>query len=130
MVNVVIGILKDKENFFIAKRKSGSHQGLKWEFPGGKPELDETDITALKREFKEELGIDIQVKDFICELIYKYPAMDVKVRAYYVDTESKSDIRMIVHEDMRWVNRRELSEYDLVGADIEIIKKIPLTILN
>ena len=60
-MNVVNAIIKSKEGtkFLVIKRKEGIHAG-KWAFPGGIVEKGETSEEALKREVKEEVGLDIE----------------------------------------------------------------------
>lgn len=123
MINVVAGILRDKEKVLIAQRGKGKHQEYKWEFPGGKIEENESDEDALKREFKEELDIDINVDNFLCEVVYKYPQMEVKIRSYFISTNDR-DIKNLEHESMQWVSIQELKKYDLVAADVFIVDKI------
>ena len=47
----------------VAQRSGGPYDGL-WEFPGGKVEPGETDLTALVRECAEELGVAIAPSDW------------------------------------------------------------------
>lgn len=60
MINIVNAIIlsRDKSKFLVIKRKEGIHAG-KWAFPGGMVEKGETAEEALKREIKEEVGLDI-----------------------------------------------------------------------
>lgn len=59
-MNVVNAVIKNKDGsrFLVIKRKEGIHAG-KWAFPGGMVEKGETAEEALKREVKEEVGLDI-----------------------------------------------------------------------
>ena len=59
MIEVVCGVLIQKEKCFIARRNYGSSKGW-YEFPGGKVEAGESKEAALKREWQEELDIEIE----------------------------------------------------------------------
>ena len=55
-----MGVLIDAEGrFLMTSRPTGKVYADHWEFPGGKLESGETVAQALRRELKEELGIDI-----------------------------------------------------------------------
>lgn len=58
-LHVVAGIIEDdRGRVLLSQRaKDGEHPGL-WEFPGGKVESGEHARAALRRELREELGID------------------------------------------------------------------------
>ena len=56
-VLVVAGIMQKDGMIFAAQRNAKAHQALKWEFPGGKVEINETPEKALERELFEELGV-------------------------------------------------------------------------
>jgi 8-oxo-dGTP diphosphatase len=60
MIEVVCGVLIQNGKCLIARRNYGSSKGF-YEFPGGKVESNETKEEALKREWKEELGIEIKI---------------------------------------------------------------------
>ncbi len=55
----VYGILIEKDKVLLSKQWDG------YDFPGGGIKIDEKVNQALIREFKEETGIDIQVKKFL-----------------------------------------------------------------
>ncbi|MGB1540422.1 MAG: 8-oxo-dGTP diphosphatase MutT [Rickettsiales bacterium] len=60
-VHVVAVALVDLENrVLLAQRPEHKHMGGLWEFPGGKVEPGETPESALIRELKEELAIDVK----------------------------------------------------------------------
>ena len=118
--NVVAAIITKDDKYFIAKRNRNKHLGLLWEFPGGKVEVNETFEDALKREIKEELNIDILVKNKLCEENYRDDKVNVKLHYFYC-TYLKGNIKLIEHEDSAWVNKNDLKKYNFAEGDKDII---------
>ena len=63
-IHVAVGVIistneQQQTQYFLTKRLKHSHQGGKWEFPGGKVEKEETVFQALARELKEEVAIEV-----------------------------------------------------------------------
>ncbi len=56
---VVAGLIEKDGRIFLVRRPKEKTEGGKWEFPGGKVEPGESLLSALKRELKEELGIEV-----------------------------------------------------------------------
>jgi 8-oxo-dGTP diphosphatase len=65
-VGVGAVIVDDEGRLFLARRGSAvkNERGL-WEFPGGAVELGETLAKALRREMREEYGIEIAVGELL-----------------------------------------------------------------
>ena len=65
-VGVGAAIFNDKGEIFITKRGSkAKNERGKWEIPGGSVQFGETFEQAVKREIKEELGIEIKVLEML-----------------------------------------------------------------
>jgi 8-oxo-dGTP diphosphatase len=59
-VRVAVGFLTDAAGrVLVARRASGKPWAGYWEFPGGKQEAGESRLQALRRELREELGIEV-----------------------------------------------------------------------
>src|SRR5438874_852480 len=71
-VEVAAGLLFHEGKLLITQRAAGVHLGGLWEFPGGKRETDESFEDCLRREFSEELGLDVEVQELIQTVVHSY----------------------------------------------------------
>ena len=120
MTNVVAAIIKKDNHFLIVKRNRKKHLGLKWEFPGGKVQENETFEDALIREIKEELNIKISLQDKIAEEKYKDEKIDI-VLHYFLCTQEGGTIKLNEHEDLAWVEKKYFHKYDFAEGDKNIL---------
>ncbi len=123
MIRVTAAIIQKDNKILIAQRRKDKNLGLKWEFPGGKIDKNETPEECLSRELKEEFGIKTKVGKFITNSIYKYPNIEIDLMAYYVDYLD-GEFKLIDHERIEWVSKDNLKEFDFAEADIPIIDKL------
>ncbi|SDL01312.1 (deoxy)nucleoside triphosphate pyrophosphohydrolase [Natronincola ferrireducens] len=123
MIEVSAAIIKKEGKILIAQRNRNKSQSFKWEFPGGKVEAKETAEESLKREIKEELNIDIDVKEMFDETVFEYSNGSIKLMAFNAEWIS-GDLKVLEHEKIEWVTIEELKYYDFAPADIPFIKKL------
>ena len=123
-------IIDNEGKILCAQRGYGSLIG-KWEFPGGKVKAGEDDVEALKREIKEELSIDVDVKELIDDNYHEYDQFNVSLRVYKCKYVSGT-IKDTEHQMLKWVKGSELSSLDWAAADKPIvdtyIESLPRTI--
>ena len=118
--DVVAAIIK-KDNFYlIVQRNRNKYMGLKWEFPGGKVESDETFYEALSREIQEELNIQINVHEKIAEEKYKDDQIDI-ILHYYLCSEKSGTTILNEHENIAWVEKKDFDKYDFVEGDGNVL---------
>jgi len=82
-IDVAVGILiKPNGDVLLGQRPPGKPYAGYWEFPGGKVEAGEAIFDALKREFQEELGIEIISAEPWCGVQHVYPHAHVRLHFY------------------------------------------------
>ena len=126
MKEVTAAIIIEDGKILIAKRKDGNIKG-KWEFPGGKVEENETFEDCLKREIKEELDMEIEIVRPFETIIHEYENGKIKLISFIVRPITK-DIVLSSHDDVKWVEKGDLLNYDLAAADIPIAQKLVIDI--
>lgn len=124
MIKVVAALIEKEDRILIAKRSTGDPNVLgKWEFPGGKVELNEDEMHAIEREILEEFELKIQAKEFITNNVCEYPTKTVDLRLYSCDYVS-GEFKLHDHSEIAWVSKNELLTYDLAPADIPLAKYV------
>ncbi len=123
-IEVVAGIIIKDNKVFCAQRGYGFLKG-KWEFPGGKVELGETEPQALKRELLEELSADIKVEKYFCTIDHEYEPFSITMICYLCSLLSPNlTINPEVHMSDDWVDKESILNKDWAEADYPIAKKL------
>jgi len=119
------GICFLDNKILIGKRIDKGSIANKWEFPGGKNRWGESISDTLKREFKEELGVDVDVKEELgsCEFTNKDTYYYLKAHKVVIkDDIDKLDLS--VHTQLKWEALDNLDNYNFADSDKEIIKQL------
>ena len=126
MIKVVAALIERDNKFLIAKRSTGDSNVFgKWEFPGGKVEIGETNEQALEREFKEELKIDVKAHELINVTVDEYDDVIINLSTYRLELISGEPV-LTEHINSRWSNIDNIDELEFAKADaptIDIIKE-------
>ena len=117
---VVGGLIYQNKKILICQRKKEGDHPLKWEFPGGKVNPNETFEKALLREIKEELSISILIHNKIAEENFKDEKINVKLH-YFICTHKSGLITLNEHENFAWVEKKDFDKYDFAEGDRDII---------
>ena len=120
-VIVVAGLVIEQGKILVTQRKEGSHQGLLWEFPGGKVEEGEEPRRALQREFREELGIEVEVGKIFEAVYHTYPEYPILLLVHHCRIEHGTPKVLGCH-DLRWVDPSNIEALAMPPAD-DVIRK-------
>lgn len=122
-LRVAVGILAQGGKVFITRRFPDSHQGGKWEFPGGKIEPGENTLSALKRELREELGIEVQDARAYMQVRHAYHdrnvLLDVWLISRYQGTPHGRE-----GQEAKWFACAELPQLEFPEADRPILRRL------
>ncbi|OLR90082.1 (deoxy)nucleoside triphosphate pyrophosphohydrolase [Actinokineospora bangkokensis] len=115
MIVVAAAIVRDGRVLAQQRAYPADVAGL-WEFPGGRVEAGESEVDAVVRECREELGITVHVGGFLAAA----PLAPGKQLRLYAAT-TRDDPRPVEHRDLRWVGAAELDGVDWIAADRDLL---------
>jgi len=121
---VVAALLLRGGRLLVTRRSAADPLGAVWEFPGGKVEPGESLAEALRRELKEELGIDARVGNLVEAIRHDYPQRSVELfflRCFLVEGEPAGQDG----QDLLWALPEELAAMPFPAADARLITRLP-----
>lgn len=122
MIKVTCALIIDNQSRILAAQRSQVMSlSLKWEFPGGKIESDETPEDCLIREIKEELNVEIQIIKALPPNTHIYPKITIELIPFICEHIS-GEIILKEHAQYRWLHTNELLALDWADADVPIVK--------
>jgi len=120
---VTAALIRRDGKVLLARRAPGQRMAGKWEFPGGTVEPGETPAQCLKRELREELGIEAVIGEQLASTDYTYPRGPIRLLLFDVPSFTGS-IELHVHDKLTWVKPVTLLSHDLAPADVPLAKSI------
>jgi mutator protein MutT len=122
---VVAAVIERDGRILIAQRDAASWHPLKWEFPGGKVEAEETPEAAVVRELAEELAIQARIHGEMMRYEYQYPGRPPILLIFYRIVDFEGEPQNLQFAQIRWESPERLREYDFLEGDREFLRKYP-----
>jgi len=119
-VQVAAALIMHEGRYLLTRRKADVHLGGLWEFPGGKREPDESLEACLRRELREELGIEISEPVPFQTIRHAYPEKTVELHFFRCSIKDGQP-RPLGCEALQWVTPEELARVPLPPADRPLV---------
>jgi 8-oxo-dGTP diphosphatase len=116
-VRVVAAVIERDGKYLITQRRSTAVLPGLWEFPGGKVEPGESDEHALRRELRERVGVDVEVKGRMAHRLHRYDGYSVELNLYQTSILAGHEPQALRVNEVRWVASNEFENYPFPAAD-------------
>ena len=126
-VLVAAAVIIEAGRVLLTQRKAGAHLEGKWEFPGGKVESGEDPRDALRRELREELGIDAAVGEIVDVTFHRYEEADKAVVLLFFLASRKAGSPGPSALDVaafEWAGGEKLDPAQFPPADVAVLGKV------
>lgn len=125
--HVAVGLVLSGSAVLVGRRPPGAHLEGLCEFPGGKREPDEDIRSALDRELREEVGIELEeALPLPPGLRYDYEDRSVLLFPFFCRVR-ESSVQGPLPEPWRWVPLAELPALDFPPANAPLLRFLART---
>jgi mutator protein MutT len=113
-IQVMAAVITRDDQFLLCQRPAHKRHGGLWEFPGGKVEPGETQLSAVQRELHEELGVDVTAVGDV-EFSIADPGSEFVIQ--FLRVTIVGEPRCLEHASLAWVSPAELLGAPLAPSD-------------
>jgi A/G-specific adenine glycosylase len=125
--HIAVGVITDRGGrMLIARRPDNAMLGGLWEFPGGKQESGEELPDTVRRELREELGVDVEVdRTPFRSVRHAYSHFTITLHAFHARMKEGSHPPEAQNgEPIRWVVSDDLVNYAFPKANRKITETL------
>ena len=122
-IRVVAAVIAKDDRYLVTQRRPTAVLPLLWEFPGGKVEVGETDLEALKRELKHRVGVEVEPGAQISSVSHTYDHYTVELHLYDCRITRGEPEAVNVHQ-FRWVESDQFDRLPFSPADEASMSKL------
>jgi 8-oxo-dGTP diphosphatase len=120
-IEVAAGLIFSGGRILVCQRKEEGAFPLKWEFPGGKIEAGESPAGALRRELREELGIEVGEATEVLNYKYHYSGIsEVNLHFFHVRA-FRGEVKNFAFRSLALAARDELQTIDFLDGDVPVV---------
>lgn len=122
-IEVVAAIIFNENQILCVQRGESKYPYIsnKFEFPGGKVEMNELPEQAIVREIYEELDFEIVVQKLLFTVTHDYPDFRIVMHGYMC-TSNHREITLKEHRCSHWLSKEHLLDLDWAAADVPFVE--------
>ena len=122
-IQVGVGIVWRRGRVLLCKRRPDAMLGGLWEFPGGKVRPRESVADCIRRELREECGLEVTVGRHLVDVTHTYSHLRVTLRCRHCRS-ARGRAKALGCDAARWVRPARIADYPLPAADVRILEAI------
>ncbi len=117
-IEVVVAVIEKNGRVLLQERPAGGLLAGLWEFPGGKVEPGEGLTAALRREVREELGVEIGEVRRLTTVRHAYTRFEATLHAYGCRIKGPGPA---LGRTRKWVALGRIRRYPLPSGSVKIV---------
>jgi len=117
LIRLVAAVIERDGRYLITQRRPTAVLPGLWEFPGGRVEEGESDEQALRRELRERLGTEVEVKAQIAHRVHHYHGYSVDLNLFQAAIQTGQEPQALRVAAVLWVPSNEFEKYPFPAAD-------------
>lgn len=124
---VAAALVNEQNEVLLAQRPAHKPMPGLWEFPGGKIERGETADSALIRELKEELGVEVAQTDLepFWFLSHTYEELDFHLMMpVWIVRRWQGVARALEHQAIAWKHPLHMHDLPMIEADDPLVTRL------
>ncbi len=121
-IQVLAAVIVKDNKILCTQRGEHKYEYLanKWEFPGGKMDVGESQEETIQREIREELSMEIKPLKHLISNKHLYPDFSIELHTWLCEPLSDS-MELKEHRSSIWTTVSELKMLDWAEADVEVV---------
>ena len=122
-IEVGVACIHRNGKYLVQTRPADKSFAGKWEFPGGKRESYEDFRACVKREIKEEIGVDVSVRPHFLETVHEFERTVLVLRFHRCQIQA-GEPRPREQQQLDWVAPSEFGGREFLPTNTEVLQRL------